>query len=122
VIYSSKVAPGLIGDFMVANNSLIKNHPDEARALLRAWNDSMTYWARNYADGVAIMAKGVGSSPSDLKSTLAGAVIYTIAQNKSLAKGLIQQRYKMVNAVLRSTGVVKATLNPATTLNFSFLP
>lgn len=122
VLYSSKVAPGLIGDFMVANNSLIKNHPEEVRALLRAWNDSMTYWARNYADGVAIMAKGVGSSPSDLKTTLAGAVIYTVAQNKSLAKGLIQKRYRMVNEVLRSTGVVKSTLNPATTLNFSFLP
>jgi NitT/TauT family transport system substrate-binding protein len=122
VMYSSKVAPGLIGDFMVANNSLIKNHPDQVRALLRAWNDSMTYWAKNYADGVAIMAKGVGSTPADLKSTLAGAVIYTIPQNKTLAKGLIQKRYKMVNAVLLSTGVVKATLNPATTLNFSFLP
>jgi len=122
VIYSSKVAPGLIGDFTVVNNDLIKNHPDEVRALLRAWNDAMTYWAQNPADGLAIMGKGVGSSPADLKSTLAGAVIYTITQNKSLAKGLIQQRYTMVNNVLRSTGVVKGTLNPATTLNFSFLP
>jgi NitT/TauT family transport system substrate-binding protein len=122
VIYSSKTAPGLIGDFMVANNSLIKNHPEQVRALTHAWNDAMTYWAGHYADGVAIMAKGVGSTPADLKSTLAGAVIYTIAQNKSLEKGLIQKRYKLVNAVLRSTGVVKGTLNPATTLNFSFLP
>ncbi len=122
VLYSSKAAPGLIGDFMVASNSLIKDHPDEVRALLRAWNDSMTYWAQNYKDGVAIMAKGVGSSPSDLTSTLAGAVIYSIPQNKVLAKGLIQKRYSMVNEVLRATGVVKGTLDPAKTLNFSFLP
>jgi NitT/TauT family transport system substrate-binding protein len=122
VIYSSKVAPGLIGDFMVANNSLIKDHPDEVRALLRAWNDAMTYWAKNYKDGVAIMAKGVGSSPADLTSTLAGAVIYTIPQNKTLARGLIQKRYSMVNQVLLSTGVVKGTLDPNKTLNFSFLP
>jgi NitT/TauT family transport system substrate-binding protein len=122
VLYSSKAAPGLIGDFMVASNSLIKNHPDQVKALLRAWNDAMEYWAKNYKDGVAIMAKGVGSSPSDLAATLAGAVIYSIAQNKSLAKGLIQKRYAMVNGVLRSTGVVKGTLDPAKTLNFSFLP
>jgi NitT/TauT family transport system substrate-binding protein len=122
VLYSSKAAPGLIGDFMVASNSLIKDHPDEVRALLRAWNDAMTYWASNYKDGVAIMAQGVGSSPSDLSSTLAGAVIYSVAQNKSLAKGLIQKRYSMVNEVLRATGVVQGTLDPAKTLNFSFLP
>lgn len=122
VIYSSKVAPGLIGDFMVAHNDLIKNHPGQVRALLRAWNDAMTYWAQSPADGVAIMAKGMGSSPADLKPSLAGAVIYTIAQNKSLAKGLIQQRYRMVNDVLRASGVVKGTLDPRTTLNFSFLP
>ena len=122
VIYSSKAAPGLIGDFLVANNSLIKNHPEQVRALLRAWNDAMVYWSKNYKDGVAIMAKGVGSSPSDLTATLAGAVIYSVAQNKTLAKGLIQKRYAMVNDVLRSTGVVKGTLDPAKTLNFTFLP
>jgi NitT/TauT family transport system substrate-binding protein len=122
VLYSSKAAPGLIGDFLVANNSLIKNHPEQVRALLRAWNDAMVYWSKNYKDGVAIMAKGVGSSPSDLTATLAGAVIYSVAQNKSLAKGLIQKRYAMVNEVLRSTGVVKGTLDPTKTLNFSYLP
>jgi hypothetical protein len=82
----------------------------------------MNYLSTNSADGIAIMAKGVGSTPADLKSTLAGVKIYTIAQNKSLAKGLIQQRYRMVNDVLRSTGVVKGTLDPAKTLNFSYLP
>lgn len=122
VIYSSKAVPGLIGDFTVVNNDFLKSNPAAVRALMRAWNDSMTYLAQHYADGVAIMAKGVGSSPSGLTSTLAGVKIYTIAQNKQLAKGLIQQRYRLVNGVLRSTGVVKGTLDPAKTLNFSYLP
>lgn len=122
VVYSSRVAPGLIGDFTVVNNALIAAHPEQVRALLRAWNDAMTYLGQHRADGVAIMAKAVGSKPADLTSTLAGAVIYTIAQNRSLARGLIQKRYSMVNGVLKSTGVVKATLDPSKTLNFSFLP
>jgi NitT/TauT family transport system substrate-binding protein len=122
VIYSSKVAPGLIGDFLVVNNSTLSTHPAWVRSLLRAWNDSMTYLAQNYKDGVAIMAKNVGSTPADLTTTLAGVKIYTIAQNKQLAKGLIQSRYAMVNGVLKSTGVVKTMLSPAKTLNFSFLP
>ncbi len=122
VIYSSAAAPGLIGDFMVVNNDFLKSNPGAVRALLRAWNDAMTYLQQHYVDGVAIMAKGVGDTPADLKSTLAGVKIYTIAQNKQLAKGLIQSRYRMVNEVLRSTGVVKGTLNPNKTLNFSYLP
>ena len=63
-----------------------------------------------------------GALPPALRSTLAGVKIYTIAQNKMLARGLIQRRYRMVNDVLRSTGVVKGTLNPSKTLNFSYLP
>ena len=122
VIYSSKAAPGLIGDFLVANNKLIASSPATIRALTRAWNDATNYLASNPTDGIAIMAKSVGSTPAGLKTTLSGVVIYTIAQNKSLAKGLIQSRYRMVNQVLRSSGVVKATLDPAKTLNFSFLP
>ncbi len=122
VVYSSKAVPGLIGDFTVVNNDLLKSHPDWVRALMRAWNDAMTYLGQHNADGVAIMAKGVGSTPADLKTTLAGVKIYTIAQNKQLAKGLIQSRYRMVNGVLRSTGVVKGTLDPNKTLNFSYLP
>jgi NitT/TauT family transport system substrate-binding protein len=122
VVYSSAVAPGLIGDFTVVNNDFLRSNPNAVRALMRAWNDAMTYLQQHNADGVAIMAKGVGSTPADLKSTLAGVKIYTIAQNKQLAKGLIQFRYRMVNDVLRSTGVVKGTLDPKKTLNFSYLP
>lgn len=122
VIYSSKAAPGLIGDFLVANNSLLTANPAALRALTRAWNDAMGYLASNPTDAIAIMAKSVGSTPDQLKTTLSGVVIYTIAQNKVLAKGLIQSRYRMVNQVLRSSGVVKASLDPAKTLNFSFLP
>jgi NitT/TauT family transport system substrate-binding protein len=122
VIYSSAAAPGLIGDFMVVNNSFLTSNPAAVRALLRAWNDSMNYLATNRTDAVSIMAAGVGSKPSDLATTLAGVKIYTIAQNKQLAKGLIQSRYRMVNAVLRSTGDVKGTLDPKKTLNFSYLP
>jgi len=122
VVYSSKAVPGLIGDFTVVNNDFLTSHPAAVRALLRAWNDAMTYLSTHTADGVVIMAKNVGSTPADLRSTLAGVKIYTIAQNKSLAKGLIQSRYRLVNGVLRSEGVVKGTLNPAKTLDFSYLP
>ena len=122
VVYSSAAAPGLIGDFMVANHSLLASDPAAVRDLLRAWNDAMNYLASNRSDAIAIMAAGVGSTAADLSSTLAGVKIYTIAQNKQLAKGLIQRRYQMVNAALRATGDVKSTLNPAKVLNFSYLP
>lgn len=122
VVYSSKAVPGLIGDFTVVNNQFLAGHPAAVRSLLRAWDDAMTYLSAHPADGVAIMARGVGSTPAGLQSTLAGVKIYTIAQNKSLARGLIQSRYRLVNGVLRASGVVNGTLDPAKTLNFSYLP
>ncbi len=122
VVYSSKAVPGLIGDFTVVDNKFLAGHPAAVRALLRAWDDAMTYLSAHTADGVAIMARSVGSTPASLQSTLAGVKIYSIAQNKSLARGLIQSRYRLVNGVLRASGVVNGTLDPARTLNFSYLP
>lgn len=123
VLYSSAQVPGLIGDYLVGNAAFVQAHPDIARKLLRAWNDAMTYWAANRADGTSIMAAGVGSTVKDLQSTLRGVKIYTVAQNKALYRsGEIARRYLLVGTTLMSQGVVKHTVPASQVVDLSYLP
>jgi NitT/TauT family transport system substrate-binding protein len=123
VLYSSANVPGLIGDYLTVNTSYLQAHKDVARRLLRAWNDSMNYWKAHPSDGTAIMAAGVGSTPSALKTTLRGVKIYSVGQNRQLfSSGVIQQRYLLVGNVLASEGVVKHTVSPGQVIDLSYLP
>lgn len=123
VLYSSAQVPGLIGDYLVSSQAFVAAHPDIARRMLRAWNDSMNYWAAHRADGTSIMAVGVGSSVADLMSTLAGVKIYSVAQNKALLRsGAIAARYRLVGQTLMSQGVVKAPIAAGQVVDLSYLP
>jgi NitT/TauT family transport system substrate-binding protein len=123
VVYSSANVPGLIGDYLTVNTPFLQAHKDVARRLLRAWNDSMNYWKAHPSDGTAIMAAGVGSTTSSLKSTLRGVKIYTVGQNRQLfSSGVIQKRYLLVGSVLASEGVVKHTVSPSQVVDLSYLP
>jgi NitT/TauT family transport system substrate-binding protein len=123
VLYSSAQVPGLIGDYLVGNQAYVQAHPAVVRALLRCWNDAMTYWAAHPAAGTAIMAVGVGSTVADLKSTLAGVKIYSVQQNRALQRsGEIARRYRLVGETLVSQGVVKHPVPASQVVDLSYLP
>jgi len=123
VLYSSAQVPGLIGDYLVGNQSFVQAHPDVTRRLLRAWNDAMNYWAAHPAAGTSIMAAGVGSSVAALQTTLAGVKIYSVKQNLALlSSGEIARRYQLVGEALMSQGVVKHTVPASQVVDLSYLP
>ena len=84
VFFSSAQAPGLISDFLVANKGWLAGHAKQARELIEAWSDSITYFHTHRTQAVAIMAKGIGATPASLASTLAGVILYSVADNQSL--------------------------------------
>jgi len=120
VLYSSKQAPGLISDYLAANASWLTSHEAVVKDLVGAWNDSMNYFATHRASAVAIMAAGVGATPSSLTSTLAGVKLYTIADNQQLlASGALQTQYNGIGKTMKAQGVITNLTPFSSVVDFS---
>jgi NitT/TauT family transport system substrate-binding protein len=120
VLYSSKQAPGLISDYLSAKSSWLSSHEAIVKDLVAAWNDSMNYFKTNRTQAVAIMAKGVGATPTSLTSTLAGVKLYSIAENQSLFKsGALKTQYNGIGATMKSQGVIKSLTPFTSVIDFS---
>ena len=120
VLYSSKQAPGLISDYLAANQSWLSSHEAVVKDLVGAWNDSINYFLTHRTNAVAIMATGVGATPASLATTLAGVKLYSISDNQSLYKsGALASQYNGIGKTMETQGVIK-TLTPfSTVVNFS---
>ncbi len=122
VFFSSAQAPGLISDFLVANKSWLAGHATQARELVMAWNDSITYFHTHRKQAVAIMAKGVGATPSSLASTLSGVLLYSVAQNLSLvSSGKLAKEYLDIGKTLQAMGQIKHPVPLGSVADFKFL-
>lgn len=122
VFYSSAQAPGLISDFLVANKSWLAGHAKQARALIKAWNDAITYYHKHTKQAVAIMAKGIGATPSSLTSVLKGVILYSVAQNQSLVKsGKLAKEYLGIGRTLTAMKQIPKPVSLKSVANFSYL-
>ena len=57
VVVSSADEPGVIVDILTVNENVLKNRPDEVKALMRAWFKAIDYWEKNPDEANAIMTK-----------------------------------------------------------------
>jgi NitT/TauT family transport system substrate-binding protein len=122
VFFSSAQAPGLISDFLVANKAWLKNHATQARELIEAWSDSITFFQTHRQQAVAIMAKGIGATPASLASTLAGVILYSVAQDQQLvSSGKLASEYLAIGKTLQAMGQVKHPVALSSVANFSYL-
>ena len=122
VFFSSAQAPGLISDFLVANKSWLAGHAKQARELIEAWNAAITYFHTNRTQAVAIMAKGIGATPSSLTSTLSGVILYSVANNQSLiSSGKLASEYLGIGNTLKAMGTITHTVALNSVANFKFL-
>jgi NitT/TauT family transport system substrate-binding protein len=110
----------LISDYLAANQSWLPSHKAVVKDLVKTWQESIQYFQTHRKSAVAIMAAGVGATPSSLASTLAGVRLYSIPDNQTLYKsGALKKQYNGIGATMKTQGVIK-TLTPfATTLNFA---
>ncbi len=122
VFFSSAQAPGLISDFLVANKTWLAGHAKEARELIAAWSDSITYFTTHRTQAIAIMAKGVGATPASLASTLAGVKLYSVAENLSLvSSGQLASTYLNIGNTLKAMGQISNPVQLNSVANFSYL-
>jgi NitT/TauT family transport system substrate-binding protein len=122
VFFSSAQAPGLISDFLVANKGWLAGHATQARELVEAWSDAITFFATHRSQAVAIMAKGVGATPASLASTLSGVILYSVANNESLvSSGKLASEYLAIGKTLQAMGQIKHPVTLGSVADFSFL-
>ncbi len=122
VFFSSAQAPGLISDFLVANKSWLAGHGTEARELVEAWNDAITYYHTHTTQAVAIMAAGIGATPSSLASVLKGVILYSVAQDQALINsGQLAKEYLDIGQTLTAMKQVSKPVSLSSVANFSYL-
>ena len=122
VFFSSAQAPGLISDFLVANKGWLAGHATQARELVEAWTDAITYFGTHRTQAVAIMAKGIGATPASLASTLSGVILYSVANNESLvSSGKLASEYLAIGKTLQAMGQVKHPVILSSVADFNFL-
>lgn len=122
VFFSSAQAPGLISDFLVANKGWLAGHATQARELIEAWSDSITYFTTHRTQAVAIMAKGVGATPASLASTLSGVILYSVANNQSLvSSGKLASEYLAIGKTLQAMGQIKHPVTLGSVADFDYL-
>lgn len=122
VFFSSAQAPGLISDFLVANRGWLAGHAKQARELVEAWNDAITFFHTHRTQAVAIMAKGVGATAGSLATTLAGVKLYSVADNESLvSSGTLASEYLGIGKTLKAMGQISHTISLGSVADFKFL-
>ncbi|ACI58227.1 NMT1/THI5 like domain protein (plasmid) [Rhizobium leguminosarum bv. trifolii WSM2304] len=108
LLYTAAESPGLISDCFVVTTRTLKERPGQVRAMVKSWGDAVDLYNKNPQECQAIIAKGVGSDPSELGSTFEGVHYYTLAENKALLSGeYAAKTFPAVNAASLELGLIK---------------
>lgn len=108
VIYTGAADPGLISDVLAARTSFAEENPETMAALLQVWDEAVQYLADNPAEGRAIIAAAVESSPEELATAFDGVQFYSLAQNRTgAADGSTLAVLQDVLGVAQSIGLVQ---------------
>ncbi len=72
---------GLISEAIACNETWLKENPDTAKELLRAWFEAVDWWKQNPVEGNDLIAKGLDWPVADVRETQYGAIMLTLDQN-----------------------------------------
>lgn len=82
-LYSSKEDPGMIPSNLIVNDKFVEKYKDSGKIedLLNAWFDGLDFYRENPDKAISDMAKGAGIGEEEMKQTMAGSYLYTLAEN-----------------------------------------
>lgn len=72
---------GLISESIACNETWLKENPDVAKELLRAWFEAVDWWKKNPAEGNEMIASGLDWPVADVRETQHGAIMLNLDQN-----------------------------------------
>jgi NitT/TauT family transport system substrate-binding protein len=79
VLFSTKQTPGLIPGIVVFRSSVVREHPEQIKAFIRAWFQAQDYWKANAEECKALIAKTLSIKPEEV--TTDGIQLYTLKEN-----------------------------------------
>ncbi len=121
-LYIAGVNPGLISDVLIVPTDMIKNRPGQIEALIRSWQDAMTYYDANVKDGRAIIAQAVGSDLASLNSAFDGVRYYNVPAARVAFNGNFRDKtFGDVLKAAQQAGLVTGNVTADQALDASFL-
>lgn len=102
VLTSAAERPGLISDLMVATPDWLAANPDKAVALVKAWDEAVTFIRDNPEEGGAIIAKAVGSPMEEFTPAFAGVRLYTSAENLATLESDFPATIDQIGAIMQA--------------------
>jgi NitT/TauT family transport system substrate-binding protein len=102
VLYTAAERQGLISDVCVFSSAFLKDQPQAAADMLKAWDEAVAFYRSNPDDAKAIIATAVGSKPEDLATAFDGVEFFTTAEyQQKLASDFPQTLDDVVAAALQ---------------------
>ncbi len=87
LLATSKDAPGVIVDILIARNDLIKERAGDLTKLVRAWNQAVEFCRTNADEANEIIARNMGLSKEEAADMLSGVNLFGAKENESYVKG-----------------------------------
>lgn len=100
VIYDASAAPGLISDLLVAETSYIEENRDTLVAIVKAWDDAVTFIRENPEEGGGIIAEAVGSEMDQFTVAFEGVRLYDLSENVEALAGPFQEAYESIGSIM----------------------
>ncbi len=121
VVFSSKDAPGLIADVLVADEKTIKARPADVSGVIKAYLDGLAYIKSKPDDAAKIIGKAMGVSAKEVKEQWSGVYNIPLAEMpKAFAKSKETTSYfasgEIIGEILKAKGQIKTI--PATEATF----
>jgi NitT/TauT family transport system substrate-binding protein len=109
VLYTAAERPGLISDVCVFNSAFLKEQPQAAVDMLKAWDEAVAFYRSNPDDAKAIIATAVGSKPEDLVTAFDGVEFFTTAEYQQKLTSEFPQTLDDVVAAATQMGLLEKT-------------
>jgi NitT/TauT family transport system substrate-binding protein len=112
VVFSSKDAPGLITDVLIAKTAYIKKNPKIIKALIQGYVDGLAYMKSNPAEAAKLIGKVMGVSDKEVMEQLPGIYNPTLEEfpkvfDKSSETTSFYTSGAVIAKILKSKGEIK---------------
>ncbi len=126
VLVSTKQYPTIITDHVAFSPSFVKQHPDEVKAFIAAYNDAMKLIRTNPNKAFADVHSYLGQSAADIKATMKDVPLWTVAQSKKYYgtkshPGAIYKIFTKSATFWKSIGEIKTIPSPKNAIDTTFV-
>ena len=126
VLVSTKKYPTIITDHVAFAPSFVKQHPDEVKAFIAAYNDAMKLIRRNPNKAFADVHAYLGQSADDIKATMKDVPLWQVSQSKKYygtkkRPGAVYKIFTKSAKFWKSIGEIKTVPSPKNAIDPTFV-